>query len=168
MTIADLREFWSARSQRERALLAGGTTAVVLVALYLCLWQPGLAASRRLSATLPTMRAQLELMRAQQAEIVVLRKSAGDTLKRGDLRASLEASLARTPFAKSVQRIEATSAERATVAVVSAGFDDWLRWVAAAQRESGARLEKCSLAALPEPGAVRAEATFSVASTAKR
>jgi hypothetical protein len=55
------------------------------------------------------------------------------------------------------------------VAVVSASFDDWLRWVAVAQRESGARLERGSIAALPEPGMVRAEATFvSVASTAKR
>lgn len=169
MTVADLREFWSERSARERALLAGGAAAVVLVALYLFLWQPGLAATGRLSAALPTLRAQVELMRAQQAEIAVLRKSAGDALKAGDLRASLEASLARAPFVKSAQRIEATTAERATVAVVSAGFDDWLRWVAAAQRESGARLERCSLAALPEPGMVRADATFvSAAAAAKR
>jgi general secretion pathway protein M len=169
MTVAGLREFWGERSARERALIAGGAAAVVLVALYLFLWQPGLAASRRLSAALPNSRAQVELMRAQQAEIAVLRKSGGDALKGGDLRASLEASLARTPFAKSVQRIEASSAERATVAVVSASFDDWLRWVAAAQRESGARLERCSIAALPEPGMVRVDATFvSVAATAKR
>jgi general secretion pathway protein M len=169
MTLAGLREFWAERSARERSLLAGGAAAVVLVALYLFLWQPGLGASRRLSAALPKLRAQVELMRAQQAEIAVLRKSAGDALKGGDLRVSLEASLARTPFAKSVQRIEATSAERATVAVVSASFDDWLRWVAAAQRESRARLERGSIVALPEPGMVRADATFvSVAATAKR
>ena len=169
MSLAGLRGFWAERSARERALLAGGAAAVVLVALYLFLWQPGLAATRHLSAALPKMRAQAELMRAQQAEIAVLRKSAGDALKGGDLRASLEASLARAAFAKSVERIEATAAERATVVVASASFDDWLRWVAAAQRESAARLERCSIAALPEPGMVRAAATFvSVAGTAKR
>jgi general secretion pathway protein M len=169
MNLTGLREFWGERSSRERALLAGGAAAIVLVALYLFLWQPGLAASRRLSAALPKLRAQVELMRAQQAEIAVLRKSAAGALKGGDLRASLEASLAGTPFAKSVQRIEATSAERATVAVVSASFDDWLRWVAAAQRESGVRLERSRIAALPEPGMVRADATFvGVAATAKR
>jgi general secretion pathway protein M len=169
MTLARLREFWAQRSARERALLAGGAAAVVLVALYLFLWQPGLAASRRLSAALPKLRAQVELMRAQQAEIAGLRKSAGDALKGGDLRTSLEGSLARAPFGKSVRRIDASSAERATVAVVSASFDDWLRWVAAAQRESGARLESCSIAALPEAGMVRAEATFvSAAATARR
>jgi general secretion pathway protein M len=160
MTVAGLREFWSERSARERAILAGGAAAIVLVALYLFLWQPGLAATARLSAALPKLRAQVELMRAQQAEIAVLRKSAGVAPKAGDLRASLEASVARAPFAKSVQRIEGTSADGATVAVVSAGFEDWLRWVAAAQRESGARLERCSLSALPEAGMVRADATF--------
>jgi general secretion pathway protein M len=169
MTLAGLREFWAERSTRERALLAGGAAAVVLVALYLFLWQPGLAASQRLSAALPKLRAQAELMRAQQAEMAVLRKSAAEGLKGDDLRVSLEASLARAPFAKSVQRIEASSAERATVAVSSASFDDWLRWVAAAQRESGARLERCTIAALPEPGRVRADATFvGVAATVKR
>jgi type II secretory pathway component PulM len=115
------------------------------------------------------LRAQVELMRGQQAEIAVLRKTAGDAPKAGDLRVSLEATLARTPFAKSVQRIESTSGGRATVAVASASFDDWLRWVAAAQRESGARLERCSIAALPEPGMVRVDATFvSVAGMAKQ
>jgi type II secretory pathway component PulM len=168
MTVVGVREFWGQRSARERALLACAAAAVVLVALYLFLWQPGLAASRRLSAALPKLRAQVELMRVQQAEIAVLRKSAADALKGGDLRASLEASLARAPFAKSVQRIDAISAERATVAVVSARFEDWLRWVAAAQREAGARLERSSIVALPESGTVRADATFvSVAAAMK-
>jgi general secretion pathway protein M len=169
MTLVGLRDFWGERSARERALLAGGAAAVLLVALYLFLWQPGLAATRRLSATLPKLRAQVELMRSQQAEITVLRKSAAAALKGGDLRAALEASLAGAPFANSVQRIEATSAERATVAVHSASFDDWLRWVATAQRQSGTRLERCSIAALPEPGMVRADATFvRVVATATR
>jgi general secretion pathway protein M len=160
MTLARLRELWAERPARERALLAGGASAVVIVALYLFLWQPGLAASRRLSAALPKLHAQVELMRAQQAEIVVLRKSAAEGLKGGDLKAALEASVARTPFAKSVQRMDANAAGRTTVAVAAASFDDWLRWVAAVQRESGARLERCNIVALPEPGMVRVDATF--------
>ncbi len=169
MTLTGLRDSWRERSARERALLVGGAAAVVLVALYLFLWQPGLAASRRLSVALPKLRAEVELMRAQQAEIAVLRKNAGHALKESDLRASLEASLARAPFAKSAQRVDAGSAERATIAVTSASFKDWLRWVEAAQREAGVRLERCTIAALPEPGMVRADATFvSVAATVKR
>jgi general secretion pathway protein M len=169
MNLQSLRELWSERSPRERALLAGGAAAVALTALYLFLWQPGLAASRRLSAALPKLRAQVELMRAQQTEIAALRKSAGAAVQAGDLKVLLESSLARAPFGKSVQRVDAASRERATVVVASASFDDWLRWAAAAQREAGARVERCSITPLPEPGKVRAEATFvSIAAELKR
>lgn len=164
-----LREFWSERAPRERTLLASGALGIAFVALYLFLWQPGLAASQRLAATLPKLRAQVELMRAQQSEIAALRKSAGTAAQGGDLRMVLQASVTRAPFGKSVQRIDAASGDRATVLVASADFDDWLRWVAEAQREAGARLERCRISALDTPGLVRAEATFAaVAAAAKR
>jgi general secretion pathway protein M len=168
MNLERLRELWNERSARERAILVGGAVAVALVALYLFLWQPGLAASRRLSATLPKLRAQVELMRMQQVEIAKLRKSVGAAAQGGDLRALLQSSGARAPFAKSM-RIDATSGERVTLAVNGADFDDWLRWVAEAQRETGARLERCRINALEAPGMVRAEATFvALAAAAKR
>ena len=164
-----LRELWNERAPRERALLAGGALAIALVALVVLLWQPGLAASGRLSATLPKLRAQVELMRAQQSEIAALRKSAGAVAQGGDLRVLLQSSVGRAPFAKSVQRIDAASGERATVLVAAASFDEWLRWVTEAQREAGARLERCRVSALDTPGAVRAEATFvALGAAAKR
>jgi general secretion pathway protein M len=163
-----LREFWSERAPRERALLACGALAVALVALYLFLWQPGLAASQRLAATLPKLRAQVELMRAQQSEIAALRKSTGTAAQGGDLRIVLQSSVGRAPFGKSVQRIDAASGDRATVLVASADFDDWLRWVAEAQREAAARLERCRISALDTPGLVRAEATFVAIGTAAK
>jgi general secretion pathway protein M len=167
MNLQRLRELWNERAPRERMLLAGGALAIGLVALYLFLWQPGLAASQRLAATLPKLRAQVELMRAQQSEIAVLRKSAAP--QGGDLRIGLQSSVGRAPFAKSVQRIDAASGERATVLVASADFDEWLRWVTEAQREAGARLERCRVSALDAPGLVRAEATFvAVGTPAKR
>jgi general secretion pathway protein M len=162
-----LRELWNERSARERAILVGGAAAIVLVALYLFLWQPGLAASRRLSATLPKLRAQVELMRTQQAEIAKLRKSVGAAAQGGDIRMLLQSSAGRAPFAKSM-RLDATSGERVTLAVSSAEFDDWLRWVAEAQRETGARLERCRINALDTPGMVRTEATFVAPATAAK
>lgn len=159
MTAQRLLEIWSERTPRERMWLAGGATAVVLVALYLFLWEPALAASRRLDAALPKLRAQAELMRAQQSEIAALRRSAGNVTQ-VDLRAALQAGLAGAPFQKSVQAIDMLSTDRARLQVGSARFDDWLRWSADLQRHSGVRLERCIVTALGEPGAVRVEATF--------
>jgi type II secretory pathway component PulM len=108
-------------------------------------------------------------MRGQQAEIAKLRKSVGAVAQGGDLRALLQSAAGRAPFAKSVQRIDAASGERVTLAVSAADFDDWLRWVAEAQRETGARLERCRISALDAPGMVRTEATFvALATAAKR
>ena len=87
----------------------------------------------------------------------------------GDLRIGLQSSVGRAPFGKAVQRIDAASGDRATVLVASADFDDWLRWVAEAQREAGARMERCRISALDTPGMVRAEATFvALGAAAKR
>jgi general secretion pathway protein M len=155
-----LRELWNERAPRERALLAGGALAIALVVLYLFLWQPGLAASQRLAGTLPKLRAQLELMRAQQSEIAVLRKSAGTRGVGRRLENGAAVLGGARTFRQSVQRIDAASGERATVLVASADFDEWLRWVTEAQREAGARLERCRISALDAPGLVRAEATF--------
>jgi len=163
-----LRAFWSERAPRERTLLASGALAIGLAALYLFLWQPGLAASQRLATTLPKLRAQVELMRAQQSEIAALRKSTATAAQGGDLRIVLQSSVARAPFGKSVQRIDATSGDRATVLVASADFDEWLRWVVEAQREAGARLERCRISALEAPGLVRAEATFAALGAAAK
>jgi general secretion pathway protein M len=171
MTPNRLRQFWNERAPRERVLLAGGAVALAFVALYLFLWEPGLAASRRLSATLPKLRAQVELMRAQQAEIAALRKNAGTSARSGgggDLKMLLQSSVTRAPFQKSVQRIDASSAERATLTVAAADFDEWMRWTLEAQRETGARLERCKITALPEPGMVRAEATFAALAAAPK
>ena len=164
-----LRELWSERPERERVLIACGAVAVLFVALYLFLWQPGLDASRRLSATLPKLRSQVEIMRKQQAEIAVLRKNAGTTAQSGgDLKMLLQSSVARAPFQKSVQRIDASSAERATLTVTAADFDEWMRWTLEAQRETGARLERARITALPDPGMVRAEATFAALAAAPK
>lgn len=168
MTLQRLLELWSERTPRERVLLAGGATGLAIVALYLFLWQPGLAASRRLEATLPKLRAQVELMRAQQSEIAALRKTARNVTQ-AELRTLLQASLTSAPFQKSVQGPDMMSTDRARVQVTSARFDEWLRWTADLQRHSGVRLERCTVTALAEPGAVRIEATFAgAAATAAR
>lgn len=168
MSLARLRESWAQRTARERMLLAGGALAVTLVALYLFLWQPGLAASRRLSAALPKLRAQVELMRVQQSEIAALRKTAGAAAQSGELRVVLQSALASAPFQKSVQRFELTSAQRASLQVSAASFEDWLRWVTELQRHAGVRLDRCGISALGEPGMVRIEATLVAAGAAAK
>jgi len=155
-----LNEFWVARSDRERAVLAAAGVLALAAGLYGLVWEPGLKASAKLSATLPRLRAQVEDMRQQQREIVLLRKSSGTASQAADLRALLRASIARTALAGSVQSIDWQSNDRVVLAAPSVEFDSWQQWIGSVQRELGIRLESCNVAALEQAGMVRVEASF--------
>ena len=154
-------EFWAERSYRERTVLAAGAAVAVVLALYGLLWEPGLKASAKLSASLPRLRAQVEDMRAQQKEILQLRKSTGTTSQVADLRALLRAAVARSPLAAAAPSIEWQTNDRVVFAAPAVDFDAWLQWIGGVQRELGIRLESCTITALGEPGRVRVEASFS-------
>jgi len=169
MSFADLpARFWSERSRRERMVLVAGAGATLLVALYMLLWEPGLAASSKLSATLPRLRAQVEDMRRQQSEITALRKKLGTASQSRDLKSLLQASVARASFLKSVQRMDALASDRVLVVIAAANFDDWLGWIGNLQREFGVRLDACKITALEQPGLVRVEATFVLAGASRK
>lgn len=152
--------FWAERSRRERAVLAGAGALVLAAALYALLWEPGLEARKRLSATLPRLRAQVEDMRLQKKEVELLRRTPGASSQGADLRALLRASVERSPLQKSVERIEWRTNDRVLVAAGMVDFDQWLDWVSALQRELGVRLDSCEISALAQPGMVRIEAVF--------
>jgi len=153
-------EFWAERSGRERTVLAAGAAVVLVLALYGLLWEPGLKASAKLSASLPRLRAQVEDMRAQQKEILQLRKTTGTTSQAADLRALLRAAVARSPLAAAAPSLEWQTNDRVVFAAAPVEFDSWLQWVAGVQRELGIRLEACTITSLGEPGRVRVEASF--------
>ena len=157
--------FWEERSARERAFLAAGALLVAGAALYGLLWEPALKANARLDTALPRLRAQAEDMRAQQKEILLLRKTAASASPAADLRALLRASAARGAMAGTAHSLEWTSTERVAFAAAAVDFDRWLQWVSAVQRELGIRLESCAIGALSEPGMVRIEATFVASGT---
>jgi type II secretory pathway component PulM len=157
----NLAELWAERSARERSVLAAGAAVALVLALYGLLWEPGLKASAKLGVALPRLRAQVEDMRAQQKEILQLRKTAGTTASQvADLRALLRAAVARGPLAAAAPSIEWQSNDRVVFAAAAVDFDSWLQWIAGVQRELGIRLESCTVTALGEPGRVRVEASF--------
>ena len=152
--------FWNASSARERAAVAAAVTLVAGTALYLFLWEPGMAARKSLSETLPRLRAQVEDMRWQREEVAALRKKLGAATPPGDLAVVLRASAAQAPFAPAVERIESLPGGKARMQTGPLPFDAWLAWIGNLQRELGIRMEACRVNALDQPGMVRLEASF--------
>lgn len=152
--------FWNDRSTRERGILLAAGALILAAALYALLWEPGLAARKSLSAALPRLRAQVDDMRRQQREVLALRKQVGAEPRRGDLKALLQASAARTAFAQAVERAESLSSGMVLMRSGPVSFDTWLQWVESLQRDLGVRLDSCRISALEQPGMVRVEASF--------
>ena len=158
-----LSALWSARTGRERTVLVAAAALCVVAALYAGLWEPGLEARQRLSVALPKLRAQIEDMRLQKAEIEQLRRTLAPATGAADLRALLRGSVERRPLQRSVERIEWRSSDRVLVAASSVDFDQWLDWLHGLQRELGVRVDSCEVTALAQPGLVRVEAVFAAA-----
>lgn len=163
---ATIAGYWSAGSPRERAAVGGAAALVVAAALYVFLWEPGLAARQSLSAALPRLRAQLEDMRWEREEIAALRKELGATARRGDLAVVVRASAAQTAFASKVERIEALPDGRVRMIAGPVPFAAWLAWIESLQRELGVRVDTSRISALDQPGLVRLEASFASADAA--
>ena len=155
-----LTRFWGQRSGRERMFLCAAGAVIVAAVFYVVLLQPALSASRKLSTSLPALRAQADDMRQQQKEISILRKKLAAASQRGDLKVLLQASIARSSFGNAVERVESLSGDKALLLTAPVNFDDWLGWIENLQREFGIRLEGCKITATDQPGLVRVEATF--------
>lgn len=151
---------WRERSARERIVLLAAAAVVVAAALYAFLWEPGLAARKSLAAALPQLRAQLDDMRRQRAEIAALRKSLAAAPRQGDLATLLRASVAQAQFAGSLERIDALPDGKVRMQAASVPFGAWLTWVENLQRELGIRVIACRISAMDQPGLVRLDATF--------
>jgi len=158
---ARLTAFWGACAPRERAVLVAAGVVIGAAALYAFLWEPGLAARGKLSATLPRLRAQVEDMRWQRDQIAGLRKELRAAPRRGALVDLLRASVAQSPLASSIERIEALPGGRARLQGAAVPFGQWLAWVELLRRELGVRIDSCRLGALEQPGMVRLDASFS-------
>ena len=152
--------YWRSRSARERTILGSAAFIAAVALLYGLVWEPGMAARRTLSTTLPRMRAQLEDMRLQQKDVLALRKQLQRAAPRADLKRLLQDSAARASFGRAVERVDAVAADRVSFAAGPVDFDAWLDWAAAVQREFGARVDASKIVATEHPGLVRVEATF--------
>jgi type II secretory pathway component PulM len=158
--LANAAALWRERSLRERSVLLVAAALALAAALYAFLWEPGLAARKSLASSLPQLRAQLDDMRRQRAEIAVLRKSLVAAPRQGDLGTLLRASVAQTPFAASLERIDALPDGRVRMQAASVPFGAWLTWIEGLQRELGIRVVAARIGAMDQPGLVRLDATF--------
>jgi type II secretory pathway component PulM len=69
--------WWQGLAERERTLVVGGGIVVLLVLVYVLLWEPAALGIRKLTADLPQLREQNAALHAMADEAVRLRAAAG-------------------------------------------------------------------------------------------
>jgi general secretion pathway protein M len=157
--IARLRtRHWDTLSASEQKTVKRGAWVLLPLLAYGLLWQPAHEALPRLQTTLPQLRAQADQMQTlagqaqslrQQPQLAVLD---GDALKTAVERSAQAANLPLlvTPGEQNSVRISAESI----------AFAQWLQWQHALESTQHIRVASAMLAASPEPGMVRVQATL--------
>jgi len=149
--------FRRSRTEREQRVIAAGLVLATLAGLYALVWEPGFAATRRLAAQLPRLRAEVAEMRHHQEQVAALRKAIGESRQDSTPQALLQALLASDPALKGAQA-QWRSSERLALEIAAIDFDAWLALAARLQRDARVRVESCTVTALPQSGLVRVDA----------
>lgn len=124
-----MTRWWQGLAARERSFVSIGVAVVVLVFVYVSLWEPAASGIRKARADLPQLRLQLASMQAMAAEAARLRASAGQAappppadrtaaVRRSLERAGLLGGSSTVPLAAAAQPVRTLSVDGATTTTV--------------------------------------------------
>jgi general secretion pathway protein M len=133
-----LKQFWSERAPRERAVLLLGGVLLVAAIVYLVAIEPAWTGIARLERSLPQQRANAAELEALLAEVKALKgRPAIATMSAGDARSALEGSLSRAGL--KAARIVPLSDGDIQLQFSDVPVSRWAPWLANVERELGAR-----------------------------
>lgn len=148
---------WDAASPARRAGLGALAAAIVAILLLLAL-QPLTAAIDRAQSDVERSRSMLDVARGRVADSASLARTT-PPLHAGDVRAAVDRVMSRHGLRAAPVPADAADSRYAVV-VEDARFDALVAALEALMRDEGIHVTAATLAALVEPGRVRADLTF--------
>ena len=124
-----LRGFWAGLAPRERAVLAGGLAAAVLVLAYAFAWVPWQDALGRLRLQVPAERETLAWMRQAAARAAALRGAAPGASGGLPALTVLERTAEWRGLRERIRQMRPADQGRVRIWLQDVSFDDWLRWL---------------------------------------
>ena len=150
MTLEQLRQFWSEREPRERAVLAAGVLLAAGALLY-SLVEPAFASIAGLQRSLPSARAQAAQLDALLAEARALKARPAVASSGGaDAPAAVERSLAGAGL--KAARVVPLSNGALQMTFSNIPYATWSVWLANAEREFGMHAVAVTVKATATPG----------------
>lgn len=159
--LAFRKRYWDERSARERRALALAALLLSPPLAYLLLWQPAHVATAKLHASVPAMRAQAARVHVQSEEVEMLRhRPRPAVLDAAALKAAVEESAVRHKLRDAISTLDAQEPRAVRLTLTAVSFEQWINWLRDLQQEQHIRTESASIAALPQAGMVRINATL--------
>lgn len=155
------KRHWDGRAANERRAIALAAWVLTPLLAYFLLWQPAHHANAGLRASIPALRIQAALLRTQASEAEALRhRSRPAVLDANALKAAVEESAARHKLRDTLSTLDAGGANSVRITLAAVSFEQWLHWLRDLQQEQHIRAESAAIAALPQTGMVRINATL--------
>ena len=133
-----LKQFWTERAPRERAILGFGAGVVLIAVLYLMLIEPAWTGIGRLERSLPQQRSLAAELDALLGEVRGLKSQPQvATVSPSEVRGAIETSLTRAGM--KATRIVPLSDGDIQLTFANVPYGTWAAWLAGIERELGAR-----------------------------
>ena len=150
-------EFWQARNPRERMILTYGGVFLMLTLLYGLAWLQISEGRKKLSTTLPQLRADVVQMRAHAQEVTGLKANTGAAS--GDARQAAESGLQGANLRDKVSAIDRVDAQRVRITLNGMPFDALLMFLGDMQSQQKLRVETLQIQAT-DAGRVKGAVTL--------
>ncbi len=158
--IETLLQKWRALARRERRMVAGGLTVIVLALIYLLLVEPATVGRREISMELPGLRAQVSRLELLAGEARRLASAPAVVDSSSQLRERVEQSAASAGLGAIAQ--VGLAGERIEVKAKGVPFATLVDWLDSVLRETRVRVVDATVSRDLQPGLVSARLVLEV------
>ncbi len=152
---------WDGRAPGERRAIMLLAWILLPMLAYFLAWQPARGAVAKLRISVPAMRSQAALMRDQTAEVAMLGHAPHPAvLDANALKSVVEASAEQHQIRAMISTLEVEGGNSVHITLDSVSFRLWLDWLRDLQQEQHVRVDSAGIAALPQPGLVKINASL--------
>ncbi|RRQ21462.1 type II secretion system protein GspM [Thiohalobacter thiocyanaticus] len=148
---------------RERLIVAGGAAVLLLLVLWLGLWEPLDQRVEELEQSVAVQEEEFTWMQQAAAEIQQLRRSGGQAaagLQGRSLLAVVDQATRAAGLNSGLKRIEPEGQSRVRVQFEQIGFDDFMRWLDGLHRQYGVFTQSITIEREEAPGRVNIRLTL--------
>lgn len=148
---------------RERLIVAGGAAILLVLVLWLAVWEPLVQRTAQLEQSVAVQEETLAWMRQAAGEIEQLRRSGGPAaagLQGRSLLAAVDQATRAAGLNSGLKRIEPEGQNRVRVQFEGVAFDDFMRWLNGLQGQYGVFTQSITVEREEAPGRVNIRLTL--------